>query len=110
MVNFKCWHSDCVSRQEAKGWATRPVYLMKQVQRIRREARNKNKRTVISAYGTSGALTGLELGLGALGVSVVGEFVLPLDLLLLIMDIDEVRQNNKLADDQIKILFERCNH
>jgi len=90
------------------GCACDPVYLMKQVQNIRTEAQNNNKRTVISAYGTSGALTGLELGLDALGVGVLGEFILPADLLLLIMDIDEVRHNNKLAEERIKILFEPC--
>jgi RHS repeat-associated protein len=90
------------------GCACDPAYLMKQVQNIRTEAQNNNKRTVISAYGTSGALTGLELGLDALGVGVLPEFILPADLLLLLMDIDEVRHNNKLAEERIKILFEPC--
>ena len=95
-------------RDTDPGCVCDPVYLMTQARNIRKEAKNKNKNTVISAYGTSGALTGLELILEHLGLGPASLVILPADLLMLGLDIDEVRRNNRLADEQIRILFEPC--
>lgn len=90
------------------GCACNPEYLMIQAQNIRREGHNKNLRTIGLADLTSAGFEGLELGLEYLGLGAASEFLLPVDLVLLGLDADEVRRNNKSTEERIRLLFAPC--